>query len=136
MTVRPDRRDRNDDRAALRVKVNGVYGARWLLESSWLRFATRSLLMAEPEMACSSPALTLHGICYVCFFVVSFIYVNSVAPADIRASAQAFITFVTLGAGMYVGSIFAGWIQDFYTVGAGPAALLSITKAFSLCHAC
>ncbi|HVF28467.1 MAG TPA: MFS transporter [Pyrinomonadaceae bacterium] len=61
-------------------------------------------------------ALTLHGLCYVCFFVVSFIYVNSVASPDIRASAQAFITFVTLGAGMYVGSLFAGWIRDFYTV--------------------
>ncbi len=75
-------------------------------------------------------ALTLHGICYVCFFVVSFIYVNSVAPPDIRASAQAFITFVTLGAGMYVGSIFAGWIQDFYTVGAGPAAVVDYQSVF------
>jgi nucleoside transporter len=60
-------------------------------------------------------ALTLHGLCYVCFFVVSFIYVNSVASPDIRASAQAFITFVTLGAGLYLGSLFAGWIRDHFT---------------------
>lgn len=75
-------------------------------------------------------ALTLHGICYVCFFVVSFIYVNSVAPRDIRASAQAFITFVTLGAGMYVGSLFAGWIRDFYTTGTGSAMVVDYTKVF------
>lgn len=75
-------------------------------------------------------ALTLHGICYVCFFVVAYIYVNSVAPPDIRASAQAFITFVTLGAGMYLGSIFAGWIRDFYTVGVGADAVVDYTKVF------
>lgn len=67
-------------------------------------------------------ALTLHGICYVCFFVVCFIYVNSVATADIRASAQAFITFVVLGLGMFLGSIFAGWIRDTFTVGGTPEA--------------
>jgi nucleoside transporter len=67
-------------------------------------------------------ALTLHGICYVCFFVVCYIYVNSVATPDIRASAQAFITFVVLGVGMFVGSIFAGWLGSYYTVNtsAGP----------------
>lgn len=75
-------------------------------------------------------ALTLHGICYVCFFVVAYIYVNSVAPPDIRASAQAFITFVTLGAGMYLGSIFAGWIRDFYTVGTGADAVVDYTRVF------
>ncbi|HVG38154.1 MAG TPA: MFS transporter, partial [Pyrinomonadaceae bacterium] len=75
-------------------------------------------------------ALTLHGICYVCFFVVSFVYVNSVATPDTRASAQAFITFVTLGAGMYVGSIFAGWIRDFYTTGTGATQLVDYAKVF------
>ncbi len=60
-------------------------------------------------------ALTLHGLCYVCFFTVSYIYVNQVADPDIRASAQGLITFVTLGAGMFVGSWFAGFINDQFT---------------------
>lgn len=76
-------------------------------------------------------ALTLHGLCYVCFFVVSFIYVNSVASPDIRASAQAFITFVTLGAGMYFGSLFAGWIRDHYTTtGAAGLPVVDYTSVF------
>lgn len=62
-------------------------------------------------------SLTLHGLCYVCFFTVSQIYVNEVAGPDIRASAQGLITFVTLGAGLYVGSLFAGYIKDFFTSG-------------------
>ncbi|MFN3690314.1 MAG: MFS transporter, partial [Fimbriimonadales bacterium] len=34
-------------------------------------------------------ALALHGFCYVFFFVVAFIYTDSVAPSDVRSSAQA-----------------------------------------------
>lgn len=75
-------------------------------------------------------ALTLHGICYVCFFVVCYIYVNSVASPDIRASAQALITFVTLGVGMAIGSVFSGWIKDLFTTGAGDAAVTDYTKVF------
>jgi nucleoside transporter len=62
-------------------------------------------------------SLAIHGICYVCFFVVAYIYTNSVATPDIRASAQALITFVLIGAGMFMGSKFAGWIKDYYTAG-------------------
>ncbi|HXG63509.1 MAG TPA: MFS transporter, partial [Blastocatellia bacterium] len=62
-------------------------------------------------------ALSLHGICYVCFFVVAYIHVNNVASPDIRASAQSLITFVALGVGMFVGSLFAGWIRDYFTIG-------------------
>ncbi|HEV8482871.1 MAG TPA: MFS transporter [Blastocatellia bacterium] len=62
-------------------------------------------------------SLAIHGICYVCFFVVAYIYTNSVATPDIRASAQALITFVLIGAGMFMGSKFTGWIKDTYTTG-------------------
>jgi len=59
-------------------------------------------------------SLTLHGICYVCFFTASYIYVDQVAGPEIRASAQGLIAFVLLGAGMVVGSWFAGYIADMY----------------------
>jgi nucleoside transporter len=76
-------------------------------------------------------ALTLHGLCYVCFFTVSQIYVNEVAGADIRASAQGLITFVTLGAGLSVGSLFAGMISDFFTtLSAGGVRAVDYTKVF------
>jgi len=61
-------------------------------------------------------SLTLHGFCYVFFFVAAFIYVDSIAPTDIRSSAQSLIAIVTLGIGSFVGSNFAGYIQNRFTV--------------------
>lgn len=61
-------------------------------------------------------SLTLHGFCYVFFFVAAFIYVDKVATADIRASAQSLIAIVALGLGRFLGSLFAGWIRDIFTV--------------------
>jgi len=60
-------------------------------------------------------SLSLHGFCFVFFFVAAFIYVDIAAPDDIRHSAQSLITFVTYGLGMYIGSLFAGWIQNYFT---------------------
>ena len=61
-------------------------------------------------------SLTLHGFCYVFFFVAAFIYVDKIAPRDIRASAQSFIAIIVLGVGRGLGSIFAGKIMDIFTV--------------------
>lgn len=64
-------------------------------------------------------ALSLHGFCYVFFFVAAFIHVDQVAPKDIRASAQSLIAMVTLGFGSFVGAYFAGWVQTYFTTPSG-----------------
>ena len=46
---------------------------------------------------------------------MAFIFVDTIAPKDIRHSAQSLITVVVLGFGNYVGSLFAGWIKDYFT---------------------
>jgi nucleoside transporter len=61
-------------------------------------------------------SLALHGFCYVFFFTAAFIYVDNVAPKDIRASAQSLIAVIILGLGNFVGSLFCGWIQKLFTV--------------------
>ena len=68
-------------------------------------------------------SLTLHGFCYVFFFTVSQVYVDKVAPKDIRASAQSMLSLITLGIGSWLGSLFCGWIKDWQTTGTGAAAV-------------
>ncbi len=64
-------------------------------------------------------SLSLHGFCFVFFFAAAFIYVDTVAPRDIRHSAQSLIMLVTYGIGSYIGSLFAGWIRDLFTSESG-----------------
>ena len=64
-------------------------------------------------------AVIFHGICYDFFFVTGQLYVDKVAPRDIRSSAQGFIAFVTLGAGMFVGGELNGWWNSKQNISTG-----------------
>ncbi|HYZ85087.1 MAG TPA: nucleoside permease [Bryobacteraceae bacterium] len=62
-------------------------------------------------------AILLHGICYDFFFMTGQLYTDQVAPPNLRGTAQGFITFVTYGVGMFIGSFLSGFAVDFFTTG-------------------
>ena len=59
----------------------------------------------------------LHGFAYVFFMIAGQMYVNKVAPADIRGSAQGLIILVTSGIGLFLGTQLAGFMMDRSCVG-------------------
>jgi len=60
--------------------------------------------------------ILLHGLCYDFFFVTGMIYVDKKAGTEIRAQAQGFISLVTYGVGIGLGSVISGQIVDWFTV--------------------
>lgn len=68
----------------------------------------------------------LHGMCYDYIFVMGRMYVDTRATADIRGAAQGFHAFVTLGAGMFVGTWLSGVVGQAYTGETGAHAWQNI----------
>ncbi len=96
------------------------YGMRRTLAIGVIAWPIRYIIFAigaPPWLVIASMAL--HGFCYVFFFVAAFIYVDNVAPPDIRASAQSLIAIVALGFGRFLGSLFAGRVKDVFTTEVG-----------------
>jgi len=79
-----------------------------------LRFVVFAFYQSVPYWLVVA-SMTLHGIGYPFFFIASQIYVNKVAPPDIRGSAQALLTFLTLGLGSFLGIIFTTWVLKLLT---------------------
>lgn len=63
--------------------------------------------------------IALHGMCYDFIFVMGRMYVDSRASAQIRGAAQGLHAFVTLGAGMFIGSWLSGVVGQHYAKSAG-----------------
>lgn len=90
------------------------FGYKWTLALGALAYAARFALfgLATPETRwIVLTANALHGLCYGCFFAGAFIYVERVATADIRHSAQTVFGIIILGVGPVLAGAYNQWLD-------------------------
>jgi nucleoside transporter len=109
-----------------------IVSVRGILLAGLLAWTVRYLLLAYgnpgPGMWMFYVAIMLHGICYDFFFVSGQLYTDQEAPPHLRSTAQGFITFVTYGLGMLVGSLLSGGALDYFSTTVGGAVVRNWTS--------
>ncbi len=92
-------------------------GFRGVITLGALAYFVRYIIWSMPDLPI--PVIIgsqfLHGICYACFFAASFIYVDRIAPVDIRHSAQTVFGILILGGGPVLGGMLSGYLQALYS---------------------
>jgi len=93
--------------------VLGALGFRWTLAMGVAMWGVLYAVYAlgRPK-ALVLAAQSLHGMAYAFFIGIGFIYVNRVAGADFKASAQALLTVSLFGFGFFAGTQLTGVVMD------------------------
>jgi hypothetical protein len=74
--------------------------------TAWL--ARYVIFAVTTDLAAVLTAIAMHGICHVFLIIVIQLYVDAVCRPDVRASAQNFFAFMTMGIGMPAGFLLGG----------------------------
>ncbi len=93
-------------------------GYRWTLFLGCFAYAARFAVFAtatEETHGLVMAAMGLHGFCYACFFAASYIYIERIASADIRHSAQTVYGIIILGVGPVLAGFYNEWLDALAT---------------------
>ncbi len=106
--------------AFLGARMLAGIGFRWTLTlgvASWLAMYAAYALMRPRWLVILSQSL--HGLAYAFFINVGFVYIEKVAPADIRGSAQGLYTVMLFGFGFFLGTQLTGAVMDRFKTAEG-----------------
>jgi nucleoside transporter len=90
------------------------FGFRKVITVGALSYCVRYLIFSVETvpMGALVAAQFLHGFCFACFFATAFIYVDKVAPSDVRHSAQTLFALVMFGLGPLISGPLNGWLGN------------------------
>ncbi len=77
----------------------------------------------------------LHGLCFGCFLAVAYMYVDRIAPGDLRGSMQTIYGTFVVAAGFFLGGFVSGQVGKWFTAGVGEAAVHNWTGIWLSCSA-
>jgi nucleoside transporter len=100
-----------------RITVKGVLVLGLICWS--VRYGLLAIGDAGPGIWMFYIAILLHGFCYDFFFMTGQLYTDQEAPPHLRGTAQGFLTFLTYGVGMFIGSLLSGGALDYFTTSSG-----------------
>ena len=80
-------------------------------------------------------AIIMHGVCFDFFFVTGQLYTDQQAPSHLRSTAQGFITAMTYGVGMLIGSFLSGYVLDYFSRTSATGVITRDWSAFWLTSA-
>lgn len=85
------------------------FGFRWCIAFGAFCYAIRYFIfsMTDLPLWVFVSAQAIHGLCFGFFFAASFVYVDRMAPKEIRHSAQTLFTLVIFG----LGPLTSGWLN-------------------------
>lgn len=89
-------------------------GFRWTMAAGAACFALRYLIFSQTGLpvAVHVSAQLLHGFCFACFFAAAFIYVDRIAPREVKHSAQTLYTLVMFGLGPILATRLNSWLAE------------------------
>jgi MFS family permease len=92
------------------------------------------------QLALATAANAMHGLCFGCFFAAAYIYLDRIAPPDLRGSMQTFYGVFVLALGFFVGGPVSGWIGEAFAKPEGSMPGSDWTSIWltcaALCAAC
>ena len=91
------------------------FGFRWCIAFGALCYALRYFIFAMTDLPLwvFVSAQAIHGLCFGFFFAASFVYVDRIAPKEIRHSAQTLLTLVIFGLGPLASAWFNGVLANY-----------------------
>ncbi len=92
-------------------------------------------LSFAPRLALAAAGQALHGFCFGCFMASGYMYVDRVAPPDVRGSMQTFYGVFVLSLGFFVGGFVSGVVGDHFTQGAGATSVRDWPAIWFVCAA-